>query len=338
MSQVLILGGTSWLGGAVATAALAAGHEVTALARGASGTVPPGARLVRADRATDGAYAALPGRTAYDLVVDVAREPGQVRGAVRALADRARHWVFVSSCSVYASHATPGAGESADLLPALVADEGTPQEYGAAKVACEQAVTAGRGSAALIARAGLIVGGGDPSERFGYWPGRFALAARDAHPVLVPERTERPVQWIDVLDLAEWLLVAGLAGSTGTYNAMGPPVPLGDLLSAAAQVAGFTGTQVPVSDAALSAAHIEEFMGANSLPLWIADPQWSGFLYRDATAAARAGLRSRPLAQTLAAALAWERQLGLDRARSRAGLDRSRELELLESLAPQDPR
>ena len=334
MSNVLVLGGTSWLGGAVAATALSAGHEVTCLARGESGEVPAGARLVQADRSSPTAYEALPASAHWDLVVDVARQPGHVRGAVEALGDRADGWAFVSSCSVYARHDEPGADESAALLPALDGDEGTPEQYGEGKVACEQAVLDGRSGCALIARSGLIVGAGDRSERFGYWPGRFALAAADGGPVLVPANADRPVQWVHVSDLADWLVRAGLGGVTGTMNAMGPTTSLRHVLDTCAKVAGFDGEVVAASDEALVAAEVEEFMGARSLPLWLHDPGWRAFLDRSAEAAKRAGLAGRALEDTVADALEWERTLGLDRPRPRAGLDRDAELALIATLRP----
>lgn len=333
MSSILVLGGTSWLGGTVAATALAEGHDVFCLARGQSGPVPDGARLVEADRDDRAAYAALPRSQRWDLVVDVARQPGHVRGAVRALADRSEHWVYVSSASVYSRHDEPGASEGAALLPALASDTATMEEYGEAKVACEQAVVEGRGPGALIARSGLIVGHGDPTERFGYWPGRFALAAEDGAPVLVPARRDRPVQWIDVGDLARWLVTAGLSGVTGVYNAAGASTPLGAVLDAAARVAGFSGRVLAASDEDLHGSGVEEFMGPRSLPLWLADPEWCGFQDRDASRAREVGLRQRPLADTMADALAWERILGLRRERTRAGLDREDELSLISHLA-----
>ena len=331
MAAVLVLGGTSWLGGRVAALARDAGHDVTCLARGASGAAPDGVRLVRADRSDADAYGEVSG-VDWDLVVDVARTPGHVRRAVAALADRAAHWVFVSSCSVYARHDEPGADESSALLPALEADEATPEQYGEGKVACEQAVRAARGDGALVARSGLIVGRGDPSERFGYWPGRFALAADDGRPVVVPERTDRPVQWVHVDDLAAWLLRAGIEGITGTFDALGAPTSLGSVLDAAARAAGFTGERVALSDERLVAAGVEEFMGARSLPLWIADPDWAAFLDRSGLAARERGLDARPLLDSVTDAMAWERQLGLDRARTRAGLDRTDELALIDRI------
>ena len=357
MARILVLGGTSWLGGMVAAEGARRGHDVVCLARGEAGGVPEGTTLVPADRDRPDAYAALAngsaglntsGRAAtqtaasdttrtaddadFDLVVDVARQPGHVRGALAALSERAANWVFVSSCSVYARQDEHGADESAQLLPAALGDLVTAEQYGSGKVACEQAVTRARGSRALIVRSGLIVGGGDPSERFGYWPSRFALAADDGGPVVMPAQVDRPVQWVDVVDLCAWLLTAGLAGVTGIVNAMGPAAPLGAVLAQAARTARFGGEQVIVDDAGLVAGGVAQFMGPRSLPLWLPDTGWSGFFDRDCTSARTLGLRQRPLADTMADALDTEQRLGLGRRRERAGLDRDTELELVADL------
>ncbi|MGN6754221.1 MAG: NAD-dependent epimerase/dehydratase family protein [Intrasporangium sp.] len=332
MTRILVLGGTSWLGGAVARVALHAGLEVTCLARGSSGSVPEGAHLVRGDRDDEGVYAAQLGSSDWDLVVDLARQPIHAGGAVRALGDHAGAWVLVSSASVYARHDEPGADESAETLPALDTAFATPEEYGEGKVACEGAVRSVRSGDALIVRAGLIVGAGDRSDRFGYWPGRFALAAQDGGPVLVPERRDRHVQWVHVDDLATWIVTAGLAGVTGVCNAAGPAVPLDDVLHACARAAAFTGEIVTASDEALQSAGVEEFMGQHSLPLWIADPEWCAFMDRSGAAAGRAGLTHRSLDQTVRDAAAWEEELGLDRPRRGAGLDRADELALIDRL------
>lgn len=337
--RVLVLGGTAWLGGEIARYAVAHGHEVTCLARGrasglgpaelgASGPIPEGARWVAGDRTRPDAYRPLVD-TRWDLVVDVSRQPGQVCSALAALSDHADRWVFVSSGSVYADHSQPGAGLDTPLLPALAGDEAALETYGEGKVACEEACRAARGDAVLLARSGLIVGYGDGSDRFGYWPGRFALARQDGGPVLVPERTDRPAQFLDVLDLAAWLVEAGLRGVTGAVDAYGPRRVLADVLASAREVAGFTGEVVPVSDETLRGAGVEEYMGARSLPLWIADPAWAGFSARDTTSAEAAGLRARDLDDTMRDALRWERELGLARTRRRAGLDRSEELAIV---------
>jgi nucleoside-diphosphate-sugar epimerase len=327
--RVLILGGTAWLGGTVARYAVGQGHAVTCLARGESGSVPDGAALVTGDRDRPDAYRPLVD-TRWDLVVDVSRQPGQVRSALTALSDRTERWVFVSSGSVYADHSRPGAGIDTPLLPALEGDEAAPETYGEGKVACEEACRAARGDDVLLARSGLIVGYGDRSDRLGYWPGRYALAQEDGGPVLVPERTDRPAQFLDVTDLAEWIVDAGLRGVTGAVDAYGPRRVLRDVLGAARETAGFSGEEVPVSDETLRGAGVEEYMGARSLPLWIADEEWAGFSDRDTSSARSAGLEARDLDDTLRDALAWERELGLDRTGRKAGLDRSEELRILQ--------
>ncbi|MGW9168359.1 NAD-dependent epimerase/dehydratase family protein [Agromyces sp. NPDC055658] len=114
--QILILGGTRWLGRELARDALRRGHEVTCLARGEAGEVAPGARLVVGDRSRADAYDAL-GDAEWDAVIDVTRQPGFARRAAAALAQRARHWTFISSGNVYAHHDEPGADETAELMP-----------------------------------------------------------------------------------------------------------------------------------------------------------------------------------------------------------------------------
>ena len=139
--RILILGGTAWVGASIARAAIARGHEVTCLARGSG--VPDGAASVRADRDSGEAFAGVtsPGTPSWDAVIDVSSKPGQVRRAAEAFADRARQYVYISSCNVYASLSEAGIEETAPLNEALDADEmGSASEYGVAKVACELAV------------------------------------------------------------------------------------------------------------------------------------------------------------------------------------------------------
>jgi len=135
--RLLVLGGTAWLGSLIVAGAVARGHEVTALARGESGDLPAGAAFVRADRAVPGAFDEVTGE--WDAVIDVTRQPGQLRAAVEALADRVAHWVFVSSGSAYRDASIVGGDESMALHDPLDHDVmASMEEYGAAKAACER--------------------------------------------------------------------------------------------------------------------------------------------------------------------------------------------------------
>lgn len=305
--RILVLGGTAWLGGQVARTAHAAGHHVTCLARGQAGSAPDGVAFVAADRDRDDALEPLFDNR-WDLTVDVSRHPGHVRRAVAALADRCMHFVFVSTGNVYADHSTPGADEAAELLPRLDADLMESMEtYGEAKVACEQFVLDAFGAdRTLIARSGLIGGPGDWSGRTGYYPLRCGRPSVDDGRVLVPDTPDLPTQVIDVRDLAAWLVDAGLARTSGIFNAGGDTVPLGDHLGAAREVARHQGELAPAPEEWLLAHEVEPWMGARSLPMWLPRPDYAGFSARDSSASRAAGLQPRPLAETLADTLAWE--------------------------------
>ncbi len=303
--RILILGGTAWLGGQVAAVAVRGGHEVTCLARGSGGPVPDGARLVRADRDLPDAYAGLDGD--WDAVFDLARQPGQVRRAVAALAARAGAFALVSSISVYADTSRPGQDERARLLAALDGDVmESMADYGRAKVACEQHVLGVFGPGrALVARAGLIGGPGDDSGRTGYWPMRFARPSTPDGAVLVPDEPGLLTQVIDVRDLAEWI-VAGIGGGVrGVFDAVGQVVPLAEHLATAREVAGHTGPLVAAAPDWLVGHGVEPWTGERSLPLWLPVPEFAGMGAHDGGAARAAGLRPRPLVETLRDALAW---------------------------------
>ncbi|GAA3758682.1 SDR family oxidoreductase [Microbacterium kribbense] len=325
MSRVLLLGGTGWLGSRIAERFVAAGADVTCLARGVR-PAPAGTRPVAADRTRPGAYTGLT-RTEWDKVVDVTSDAHSAADAVAALGDTARHWTFVSTVSVYADDTVVGADESAELVEPD--PEASELDYPQAKAAAEASVRAGVGPRAAIIRPGLIVGPGDPSDRFGYWVGRFASAG--AEPVLVPDAAGRDASVIDVDDLADFIHAAGADGWVGTANAVGDPVPLDDVLAAARAVAGHTGPTLVAGDEWLTEHSVAYWAGPRSLPLWM-PREMVGFATRSNAVFHARGGRLRPLAATLQRTLDDERARGLRRDR-RAGLTRAEERELLRALA-----
>ncbi|TPW72995.1 NAD-dependent epimerase/dehydratase family protein [Schumannella sp. 10F1B-5-1] len=317
--RALVLGGTGWLGRAVVDDLLASGCEVTCLARGESGAVPSGAALVRVDRRAPGAYDAV--GADWDEVIEFSSEPDLVEPALDALGPRAAHWTLVSTVSVYVRDDEPGADESAAVVEPV-----DPTRYADRKVLAERRSAERVGDRLSIVRPGLIVGAGDPSDRFGYWPARFSRGG----PALAPVLDGRFAQVIDVGDLARWIGNAALIGHCGVVNTVGDPLPLDDLLRCVAEVAGYDGEIVEVDDATLLAHDIRYWAGPRSLPLWL-PAEAVGFAQRSSRAFRASGGFTRPMADSVAAVLADERARGLDRVR-RAGLASSEERELLVGL------
>ncbi len=319
MTDVLILGGTGWLSGRIAHRWLDAGARVTCLARGGR-PAPDGAVLVRGDRDDARVYDLLD--RDWDEIVDVSSRADHVRDATDALEDRAAHWTYISSISVYADADQHDADETVRLEAA--AKDGDEYEYAAQKVAAEQAVHA-LGDRAHIIRPGLIVGPGDPSDRFGYWAAAFARAG--AQTVLAPSPEGRFVQVIDVDDLATFAATTEL---TGIRNAVGDPRPLAEVFVAFRTAAGHTGEIVFADDEWLESHDVQPWMGERSLPLWL-PMEWSAFSTRSNAAYRAAGGIRTPLETLIDRVLADERARGFDRPR-RAGLTRSEERALLDEL------
>jgi 2'-hydroxyisoflavone reductase len=339
--KLLVLGGTKFLGRAVVTAALQAGHEVTLFNRGLQDrSAFEGVEQVHGDRTTAEGRAKLAGR-AWDAAVDTAPYlPRDVRSICETLRSHVPHYTLVSSISTMASHKAPGQDEDAPLgkltpeqqaqVDTLSADGPIPAKalgefYGPLKAQCEDAARASYANA-LIVRPGLIVGPFDGTDRFTYWPARFMRGGD----VLAPGRPERPVQFIDVRDLAEWMvrMIAQRAG--GTYLATGPASKLtfGEVLAACARVAHERGA--PPSRIVWTADEKLQDVGPwMELPLWIpaSDADHAGFMTENITRALAAGLTFRPLEDTIRAILDWDatRPPG-PRA---AGLDQEKESRLL---------
>jgi len=325
--HLLVLGGTVFLSRAVAAEAFARGHRVTCAARGVSGSVPEGATLVRVDRDAPNGLDPLAGQD-FDAVVDVeSMSVTRVRRALTALGAGVAHWTFVSTCSVYADNETQGQrAESASLLDPAAddADETDRALYGQLKVASENAVRAAVGDRAFLCRPGLIVGPGDRSDRFGYWPARLCAGGR----FLAPGSPENWVQFVDVRDCAAWIVTAAEQGLVATLDAVCPPVRWGEWLAAMVRAVGSDAEPSWVPQEFLLEQGVTPWMGPGSLPLWLPMPEHGGFMTRNVAGSLAAGLHIRPLADTATASLAWEQQLGLDRER-RTGITRDSEGELL---------
>ena len=327
--RLLVLGGTVFLSKAVAEEAVRRGHEVTCACRGESGSAPEGARHVAWDR-DQPAPADLGG--GFDGVVDVARHPSRVRSAVVAQNEQSpdAHWVFVSTISVYSDEATPGGRP--DTLPLhepIHTDEdpmSAPEVYGGMKVACEQAVLEGAASVTVV-RPGLIVGPGDPSGRYTYWPGRLSEPlAPDSARVLAPGSPDDLVQIIDVRDLASWIVDCAEARTQGVYDGTGPATRIADVLADTAAGVGASPELVWVDQEFLTEQQVAPWSGDRSVPLWLPRPDYDGMMNHDLTPSFDAGLTTRPIADTARDTLAWMRS---EPAYKRTGLSFEEEAEIL---------
>jgi 2'-hydroxyisoflavone reductase len=322
-----MLGGTLFLGRHVVEALLARGHEVTLFHRGQRGAdLFPQLERVLGDRATD--LDRLPAGARWDAVVDTSGYlPGVVATSANALRERAERYVFVSTIGVHDA-ALPALDESSpivELPPDASREVMVPETYGALKALCERAAAEAFGpERALVVRPGLIVGPHDPTDRFTYWPLRFARGGD----VLVPDDLGAAVQIIDARDLADFVVHAIERRTAGVVNAVGPAerLTLRELLAACAGASDAPSRIVPVPLATLAEHEIGEWM---DLPTWI-DPNGESLGMR-AVSTARGiamGMRYRPLAETVADTLRWARDERGD-APLKAGLTPEREIAAL---------
>jgi 2'-hydroxyisoflavone reductase len=322
-----MLGGTIFLGRHVVETLLARGHEVTIFHRGERGReLFPGVERVLGDRTTD--LDRLPAGARWDAVVDTCGfVPGAVATSAAALRERVQQYIFISSVSVY-DISPPRIDESSAMLelPEGASREVmVPETYGSLKRLCELAAIEVFGAErTFVVRPGLIVGPYDPTDRFTYWPLRFARGGD----VLVPDDPQAAIQWIDVRDLAAFIADAIEAGLSGEVNTVGPAAPaqLPELFDACAWAGGANSQRVPLDLATLKAQGIE---GWTDLPVWAPLGEGhDGIAHVDPAPAVALGLRHRSLAETVADTLRWAQHERGD-APLKAGLTPEREAELL---------
>ena len=322
--RILVLGGTVFVGRAFTDAALAAGHEVVHFNRGRN---TPDARVaaIVGDRNDGEALARAAAQGPWDAVLDTsAYLPQSVRRSAAALGEATGRYLLVSSISVYTG---PGYAETAPVqaAPDPLPDTWTPETYGGLKAACESTAREMLGERAVIVRPGLIVGPNDRTDRFTWWPHRIALGGR----VAAPGRPGRGVQFIDVRDLAVWMVRLAASRAPGTFNATGlaAPVAMQALLETCREVSASDARFEWIDEAFLEESKIAPW---KDMPVWLpeGDPEAAGSMDVPIARAVAAGLSFRPLAETVADTLAYSRGFGPAH-EWKAGLDAGREQVLL---------
>lgn len=324
--NLLIIGGTTFLGPALVAEALAGGHRVTLFNRGLSSREPvAGVELIKGDRETD--LHRLAGRS-WDAAIDTCGYiPRLVKLSAQALSGSVRHYTFISTLSVYPLPGAANRDESAELLtlddPSV--EEVTDATYGPLKVLCEAQAQAAFPGSCLIIRPGLIVGPRDPTNRFTYWVTR---AAKGGEAIAPP--AEQPVQFVDVRDLAAFTLRRIEARAEGTYNVTGPRgrLTFGELLTLVKQALSSDVHWRHGSDDFLREHDVGEFM---ELPLWVNGGLAESFMTFNIDKAIGAGLTFRPLIQTIRDTYEWAMTLPPD-APKPADLPLEKELKLLAAI------
>lgn len=319
--RLLIIGGTVFLGRHLVAAALAAGHQVTTLNRGSVDLAEQAnVEKLRADRNVD--LSVLYGRT-FDAVIDTcAYQPETIYRSLSALSGSVGNYVFISTVSTYGDFSEIAISEES---PIKYTQPGEPGDYGSLKADCEKVISQLLPDRSLIIRPGLIAGPYDTTDRFTYWPARFARGGK----VAVPERLDRRVQFIDVRDLAAWVLARTEAEARGIYIATGPTdrLTLGDVVDACKQTTRVESEMVRIEEAVLLQVGVKPW---TELPLWIPDTMknFAGVMRLDHRKAVADGLTCRRIEATIADTLAWDqtRDPAIPR---QAGLSPEREALLL---------
>ncbi|HEX7116397.1 MAG TPA: SDR family oxidoreductase [Steroidobacter sp.] len=328
--KVLILGGTGFIGPHFVRTLKAAGHELTLFNRGRRNPdLFPEVQTLIGDR--NGRLEALEGRR-WDIVIDNSGYfPAQVAASARLLKDQVRHYIYISSISAYASFTTPGIDEDhalAELKDPSV-QEITGETYGGLKAACEREVEKTFGSRQTVIRPSYIVGPGDPTDRFTYWPVRVARGGR----MLAPGTPGDPIQFIDVRDLADFVQLCVERQIAGRYNLCTPPgaVTMGELLETSKRVSGSDATFVWAPESFLAAHKLLE---SGEIPIWSSPSgKEAGAALVSSARAVAQGLRFRDPETTVRDTLAWHEQRPAEqKAKLRAGLTAEREAELLKLL------
>jgi 2'-hydroxyisoflavone reductase len=319
--KILILGGTSFLGPHLVDELHQRGHKITLFNRGTQElTQFPDVEKLQGDRY--GNLAALKDRT-WDAVIDTSGHlPGVVEASSKVLINATNHYTFVSTVGVYADFQNMGINEE---YPAAVleypTEEITEQNYGALKACCEQVIQNYFPGRSLIVRPGLIVGPGDPTDRFTYWPRRL----KEGGDILAPGEPNQNVQFIDVRDLAWWIVDQVEKQVTGCYNVTGKPIPFQDLLAGCQKVTQADAIIHWASEDFLIRHHVQDWV---ELPLWLSSKRnMPGFLNVSIEKALASGLNLRPLGNTIADLLEWDAQ----RVNApQTGLSREKEQELIQ--------
>lgn len=307
--RLLVLGGTEFAGRAVAEAAVRRGWEVTVFHRGRH-RPPAGVRSLLGDRTAPDGLAALADAAegGWDVVVDTwSAAPRAVLDAARLLADRAARHVYVSSCSVYAWAPPAGYTEDAPLVTGASPDAGR-TDYARDKLGGELAAVSAFGAErSLLVRSGLILGPHENVGRLPWWLSRIARGGR----VPAPGPRDLPLQYVDVRDLAEWILGAAERGAAGPHNLMSPRghTTMGELLDACVRVTGSGAELRWIGPEAVLGAGVEPW---TQLPVWVppGSDLHDALHGADVSRAVEAGLRCRDVSETVADTWAWLREAG----------------------------